>query len=351
MSGNCFGTVFKVTTFGESHGEFIGLVIDGVPSRIPLDIQSIQDQLDRRRPGFTDLSTRRKEADRVVVASGLMEGETTGTPLCMVIANTDSRSEDYEYLREVFRPGHADYTWQKKYGIRDWRGGGRASGRETAARVAAGAVARQVMRPLGVEILGHSLEIGGITARAFDYGTIEQNEVRCADAARVAERIEAIETARRDGYSVGGLVEVRANGVPSGWGEPVFDKLDARLAQGLMSIGAVKGVEVGDGFTLTRMRGSEANDEITPDGFASNHAGGILGGVSNGEEIVARVAVKPTPSILKPQCTVDAAGNPTVVSIAGRHDPCIVPRLVPVAEAMVALVLVDAYLMQQARAV
>lgn len=344
MFANTFGNHFRITTFGESHGPSVGVIIDGVPPRLALNFESIQNQLNRRRPGQSKVSSSRQEADRVAVLSGMMDGMTTGAPLCMVIANTDARAEDYESMKDVFRPGHADLSWFMKYGIRDWRGGGRASGRETSARVAAGAVARQVMSPVGVTIQGHTLEICGVFARDINLDTAEDNEVRCADAEQAGAMIEAIEAAQQDGDSVGGIIEVRASGVPAGWGDPVFGKLDAQLAAGMMSIGAVKGVEIGDGFMITRMRGSEANDEITPEGFSSNHAGGILGGVSSGEDIVVRVAVKPTPSISKPQCTVDSSGNPTIVSIAGRHDPCIVPRLVPVAEAMAALVLADAYL-------
>jgi chorismate synthase len=348
VHSNSFGRIFRVTTFGESHGPAIGAVIDGVPPRIALDLAAVQAQMDRRRPGQAPASSTRQEPDRVQVLSGLFEGQTTGAPLCLLIANEDARPDAYASLKDLFRPGHADLSWHKKYGIRDWRGGGRASGRETASRVAAGAVARQVLEPEGVRILGHVIEIAGVRASSFDPDQIDRNPVRCADPSAIEAMSEAIAAARRDDDSVGGIVEVRASGVPAGWGDPVFGKLDALLAAALMSIGAVKGVEIGDGFELARLRGSEANDPITPQGFSSNRAGGVLGGVSSGAEIIVRLAVKPTPSIVKEQQTIDRAGDPARVSTPGRHDPCIAPRLVPAAEAMVALVLVDAMLLQRA---
>jgi chorismate synthase len=348
MHSNSFGRIFRVTTFGESHGPAVGAVIDGVLPRLALDLEAVQAQLDRRRPGQAPTASARQEPDRVQVVSGLFEGQTTGAPLCLLIANEDASPDAYASLKNLFRPGHADLSWHEKYGIRDWRGGGRASGRETAARVAAGAVAQQVLEPEGVRILGHVIEIAGVRAGSFDPEQIEQNTVRCADPSAAETMSEAIAAAKQDGDSVGGIVEVRASGVPAGWGDPVFGKLDALLAGALMSIGAVKGVELGDGFELTRLRGSEANDPITPQGFSTNRAGGVLGGISNGAEIIIRLAVKPTPSIAKEQQTIDRAGNSARVSTRGRHDPCIAPRLVPVAEAMVALVLVDAMLLQRA---
>jgi chorismate synthase len=349
MSWNIFGRHLRIVTFGESHGPAVGVVLDGLPPRLHLDLAAIQSELDRRRPGTTATSSPRQEADRLQVLAGLFEEQTTGAPLCLVIANQDARPEDYAALADRFRPGHADFTTWKKYGIRDWRGGGRASGRETAARVAAGAVARQLLAPLGVRLLGHTLEVAGIRAQTFQPDHIEQNPVRCADPVASPAMASAIEAAARDGDSVGGVVEVRATGVPAGWGDPVFGKLDALLAGALMGIGAVKGVEVGDGFDLARQRGSEANDPLLAGHrFAANRAGGVLGGISTGEELVVRCAVKPTPSIRRPQQTVDLSGQPTTLSITGRHDPCIAPRLVPVAEAMVALVLADAYLCQRA---
>jgi chorismate synthase len=347
MSSNTFGRYFRITTFGESHGPAVGVVIDGIPPRFSVDLGEVQVQLDRRRPGQSRLSSPRKEEDRARALSGLFEGRTTGAPVCLILPNEDARPEAYEELKHLFRPGHADYTYYKKYGVRDYRGGGRSSGRETAARVAAGSVARQILARLGVTLLGHVVEIAGIRACSFDPQVIEENLVRCADARAAASMEKAIETARDEADSVGGVVEVRARGVPAGWGDPVFGKLDALLAGALMGIGAVKGVEIGDGFELVRQRGSRANDAILPHGFASNHAGGILGGISTGAEIVVRAAVKPTPSIGQPQTTVDEDGNPTTLRIQGRHDPCIVPRLVPVAEAMIALVLVDAFLAQR----
>lgn len=348
MSCNSFGRFFRITTFGESHGPAIGVVIDGIPPRLTIDLDRLQSQMKRRRPGQTAISSPRHEPDEVTIVSGLLEGQTTGAPLCLMIANIDAKSEAYEPLRHVFRPGHADFTYWKKYGIRDWRGGGRSSGRETAARVAAGAIAQQILAELGVSIIGHVVELAGIRAKVFDLTAIEQNPVRCADAEAAIAMEKAINAARHDGDSVGGMVEVRASGVTAGWGDPVFGKLDAQLAAALMSIGAVKGVEIGDGFELARRRGSEANDALLPEGFATNHAGGILGGISNGADIVVRLAIKPTPSISQLQQTIDESGQPINLSITGRHDPCIAPRLVPVAEAMMAIVLVDAYLVQNA---
>ena len=348
MSSNSFGRCFRITTFGESHGPGIGVVLDGLPPRQGLDLERLQDDLDRRRPGQSELVSPRQEPDRVRVLSGLLDGQTTGAPLCLWVPNEDARPEAYEALRELFRPGHADYTYFAKYGIRDWRGGGRASGRETVARVAAGAVAKQILAPQGIRIVGHVLEIGGLRATSFDVSTIEQSPVRCADRVVGEQMALAVEAALRAGDSLGGIVEIRAEGVPAGLGDPVFGKLDALLAAALVSIGAVKGVEFGDGFALAGMRGSESNDAMLPKGFASNHAGGILGGISTGADIVLRVAVKPTPSIGREQRTVDTSGQPALLSVRGRHDPCLAPRIVPVAEAMTAIVLLDATLAQRA---
>jgi len=331
MSSNSFGALLRVTTFGESHGPAIGAVVDGLPSGLEIDEGMIQRDLDRRRPGKSPVSSPRDEPDRARILSGVFEGRTTGAPLAILIENRDADSSAYEKIKELYRPGHADFTWDKKFGLRDWRGGGRSSGRETAARVAAGAVARRLLERAGVEVNGEVAAVAGIESDA--------------------ERMEqAILDAREAGDSVGGVVEVRAAGVPAGLGEPVFDKLDARLAAALMSIGAVKGVEVGDGFALSRARGSESNDAIGEGGrFLTNRAGGVLGGISSGEEIRVRVAVKPTPSIAAEQDTVDRDGQPRKISVKGRHDPCIAPRLVPVAEAMVCLVLADAMLQHRAR--
>ncbi|WP_342677696.1 chorismate synthase [Methanofollis sp. UBA420] len=324
---NTFGRFFRVTTFGESHGPAIGAVIDGVPPGLPLSAGDIQPMLDRRRPGGP-LASPRKEPDAVEILSGVFEGRTAGTPLALLIRNRDVRSGDYDALRDAFRPGHADYTYLRKYGLRDHRGGGRSSGRETAARVAAGAVAVLVLKTHGIAVAGSVREVHGKT----DPAEMEA-EVRSAAAA---------------GDSVGGIVEVRASGVPPGLGSPVFCKLDAAIAGAMMGIGAVKGVEIGEGFAAARLYGSENNDAMDASGFLSNHAGGVLGGISTGQEIVVCLAVKPTPSIALPQRTVDIRGEEREIVIAGRHDPCIAFRLVPVAEAMLALVLVDAVLEQAA---
>jgi chorismate synthase len=347
VASNSFGKHFRITTFGESHGPAIGVIVDGVPPLLDLDLEAVQRELDRRKPGQSDLTTPRAEGDRVEVMSGVFEGKTTGAPLCLQIRNKDARPGAYDHLQKTFRPGHADYTLIQKYGIRDHRGGGRSSGRETATRVAAGAIAKQLLAPLGVSVFAHVAEVGGICAERFDSDVIETNPVRCADEKAAEEMAKAIAEARDAGDSLGAVVEVRALGVPAGWGDPTFDKLDARLAFALMTIGAIKGVEIGAGFGLAKVRGSQSNDEITPDGFATNRAGGILGGISSGEEIVARIAVKPTSSIKKTQQTIDTDGKAQELSVKGRHDPCIAPRVVPVAEAMVALVLVDAWLAQR----
>jgi chorismate synthase len=323
---NTFGRNFRCTTFGESHGKAVGVVVDGCPPGISLTEADIQPYLDRRRPGKSPLESGRQEADRVEVLSGTFEGRTTGAPIALVVGNSDVRSEDYDALRDVFRPGHADYAYQAKYGLRDHRGGGRSSGRETLARVAAGAVAMRCLAPSGITIRGRIVEVHGATE---------------------PDAMEAeIRAARDAGDSVGGVVEVTAAGCPAGLGDPVFGKLDAAIAGAMMGIGAVKGVEIGEGFGVARLFGSEMNDPIGKTGFESNHAGGILGGISTGQEIVVRLAVKPTPSIRRVQRTVDVAGAEREISVGGRHDPCIVPRLVPVAECMMALVIIDAMLEQ-----
>lgn len=348
MSWNAFGEALRITTFGESHGPAVGVVVDGVMPGLEVDLAEIQRELDRRRPGRSVHSSPRKEADRVHVLSGLFEGRTTGSPICLVVYNEGADPSAYDRIRDLFRPGHADLTFLRKYGVRDHRGGGRSSGRETLARVAAGALAKKLLATRGVSVLGFVREVAGVPIAAFDEEALAASELRCPDPAAEPEMAAAIAAAKASGDSVGGVVEVRARGVPAGLGDPVFFKLDARLAAALMGIGAVKGVEVGDGFGLARLRGSEANDPITPQGFASNRHGGVLGGISSGAEIVVRVAVKPTPSIAQPQQTVDVHGRPAEIRVGGRHDPCICPRLVPVAEAMVALVLADAMLIQRA---
>jgi chorismate synthase len=350
MTGNSFGTLFRVTTWGESHGAAIGVVVDGCPAGIELSPRVIQHELDRRKPGVSELTTERKETDVVHILSGVLDGKTLGTPISMLVWNKDADSSPYEPLKDIARPGHADFVYQTKYGIRDHRGGGRASGRETAARVAAGALAKKILAARGVHILGHVVEVGGIRAREVKFEEIarnaERNAVRCADVDAAMRMEELIKETKAEGDSVGGIVEVLASGVPAGLGEPVFDKLDAELAKALMSVGAVKGIEIGAGFEAARMKGSEMNDEfILKEGVIrtiTNNAGGILGGISTGEPIRCRIAVKPTASISKPQRSVDMAKMKAVeLRITGRHDPCICPRIVPVAEAMVALVLVD----------
>ena len=340
MAGNTFGRLFQVTTWGESHGTALGAVIDGCPPGIPLSEEAIQLDLDRRKPGGP-LSSPRKEPDTVQILSGIFEGTTTGTPISLVIFNRDARSRDYAETAKLFRPGHADRVYLQKYGIRDWRGGGRSSGRETAARVAAGAVARMFLSSLGISVTAYTVALGGVWSKTFDPEEIERNPLRCPDAESAREMEKRLMQIRETGDSVGGIVEVRATGCPPGLGEPVFDKLDARLAGALMSIGAVKGVEIGSGFAAAGMLGSENNDPITPEGYSSNHAGGILGGISNGMAIVARVAVKPIPSISREQETVTAAGEPTTIRVGGRHDPSAIPRIIPVCEAMTLLTLAD----------
>ena len=344
MSGNTVGHLFRVTTFGESHGPGLGVIIDGVPAGLRLDPEQIQHDLDRRRPGQSKVSTMRKEADEVEILSGVMDGVTTGTALAMLIRNTDQRSRDYGNLATCFRPGHADYGYFKKYGIRDYRGGGRSSGRETAMRVAAGSVAKQLLAHYGVTIQAYTLRLGGVDAAKVDLAAVESNIVRSADPDAAEAMIAAIRAAQAEMDSVGGIIECRADGVPAGLGEPVFDKLDALIAHAVLSIGGIKGIEFGSGFAAADLRGSVNNDPITPDGFTSNHAGGIIGGISNGNTILLRAAMKPTSSIAKEQKTIDEAGSAVTISVHGRHDPCLVPRAVPVVEAMTALVLIDALL-------
>ena len=324
---NTFGKNFTITSFGESHGKALGVVVDGCPAGMELSEVDIQPILDRRRPGKSPLESGRAEYDRVEILSGTFEGKTTGAPVALLVKNEDFKSEDYESLREVFRPGHADFTYFEKYGIRDHRGGGRSSGRETVARVAAGAVAMKILSEMGITITGRILEVHGKTS---------QKDIE-----------KEILSAKESGDSVGGIAEITAKGCPIGLGDPVFGKLDAQIAGSMMGIGAVKGVEIGDGFESAKRFGSENNDAMTQDGFATNHAGGMLGGISTGQDIVVRIAVKPTPSIAKTQQTRDIHGNEVEISVKGRHDPCIVPRIVPVAEAMLALVILDSLLEQK----
>lgn len=344
MTGNSFGKAFKITTFGESHGKGIGTVIDGCPSGIPLSDKDFVKEMARRRPGRTSIDTPRAETDRVEILSGVFEGLTTGTPIALFVHNHDVRSEPYEILQELFRPGHADYTYFKKYGHFDFRGGGRSSARETAARVAAGVVARKVLAPLEMRITAYTLEMGGVRAEDIDLEACNTNPFYCPDEVAAHKMREVISKAKEEGDSVGGIVEVRVKGCPVGLGEPVFDKLSADLAKAVMSVGAVKGVEIGAGFKAARLKGSENNDPITPTGFKTNHAGGILGGISNGDDIMLRVAVKPIPSIMKDQETVDREDRPARLKLQGRFDTSAVPRIVTVLEAMVAIVLADHYL-------
>jgi chorismate synthase len=348
MGGNSFGTLFRITTWGESHGEALGVVIDGCPPRVELSNEDIQKELDQRKPGRGKGSSPRKERDRVEILSGVFEGKTTGTPISLLIRNEDVDSGPYEEWKDVFRPGQADFTYQAKYGIRDYRGGGRASARETVGRVAAGAVAKKVLEKEKIEIIGYTLELGGIRAEKVDYEEIEKNALRCPDRDALITMEKKIEEVKNQGDSLGGIVEILVRGCPRGLGEPVFDKLEADLAKALMSIGAVRGVEVGAGFRVVRMLGSQCNDPIGPKGFEKNDAGGILGGISNGEDIMLRVAVKPIPSISLEQRTVDQAMQPVSLKIKGRHDISAIPRINPVCEAMVAIVLVDHLLRQKA---
>jgi chorismate synthase len=348
MGGNSFGTLFRIITWGESHGEALGVVIDGCPARIDLSNEDIQKELDRRKPGKGKGSSPRKESDRVEILSGIFEGKTTGTPISLLIRNEDVDSGSYEEWKEVFRPGHADFTYQAKYGIRDYRGGGRASARETIGRVAAGAVAKKILRKEKVEIIAYTLELGGIRAGKIDYKEIERNILRCPDRKAAAAMGMKIEETKARGDTLGGIVEILVRGCPPGLGEPVFDKLEADLAKAVMSIGAVRGVEIGAGFGVTRMLGSQSNDPLGPEGFKKNDAGGILGGISNGADIVLRAAVKPIPSISLEQRTVNQVMRPVSLRIKGRHDISAIPRINPVCEAMVAIVLVDHWLRQKA---
>ncbi len=343
---NTYGEIIHCTTFGESHGRAIGVVLDGVRPGVPFDSAEIQEQLDRRRPGQSKVVTQRREADAVEVLSGVYEGKTTGAPLAMIIYNQDQRSRNYDDLKDLFRPGHGDFTFYRKYGWRDHRGGGRQSGRETATRVAAGAFARQTLDKLDVRIVAHAVEIAGIRANRCEHDFIEKNPVRCADPDAAPLMEEAILNARSRKDSVGGVIQLEVYGLPPGLGDPVFGKLDARLCSAIMTIGAVKGVEVGDGFGIARLSGSEANDQMDENGFKSNHHGGILGGISSGAPVIMRVAVKPTASIATKQDTITVGGENCTVEVRGRHDPCIVVRAVPVVENMAAFVLLDAFEMQ-----
>jgi chorismate synthase len=342
VSGNTYGRLFCVTSFGESHGPAIGCVIDGCPPGLPLSEAVIQPDLDRRRPGTSRHTTQRREEDRVRILSGVFEGVTTGTPIALLIENTDARSQDYGKIANLFRPGHADYSYQQKYGVRDHRGGGRSSARETASRVAAGAVARAYLYArYGIVVRGYLSQLGPYKAAAVDWDAVTENAFFCPDRSLVPELEAYMDALRRTGDSIGAEVTVVAQNVPPGIGEPIFDRLDADIAHAMMSINAVKGVEIGDGFAVVTARGSESRDEMTPDGFLSNHAGGILGGISSGQDIVVRLALKPTASIRIPGRTVDREGAAAEVVTTGRHDPCVGIRATPIAEAMLCLTLMD----------
>ncbi|PMR73879.1 chorismate synthase [Billgrantia endophytica] len=349
MSGNTFGKLFTVTTFGESHGPALGAIVDGCPPGLPLAEADLQHDLDRRRPGTSRHTTQRREPDRVRILSGVFEGVTTGTSIGLLIENTDQRSKDYSNIKDQFRPAHADYTYHHKYGVRDYRGGGRSSARETAMRVAAGAIAKRYLATRGIRVRGYMSQLGPIEIAFKSWEGVNDNPFFCPDPGRVAELETYMDELRRDQDSVGAKITVVADGLPPGLGEPVFDRLDAELAHGLMSINAVKGVEIGDGFAAVSQRGSEHRDEMAPEGFLSNHAGGVLGGISSGQPLIAHLALKPTSSITTPGRSIDRHGNPVDVVTKGRHDPCVGIRATPIAEAMMALTLMDHLLRHRAQ--
>lgn len=354
MASNSFGNIFRFTTWGESHGEAIGCVVDGVPSLIELSEADIQPFLDKRKPGQNKFTTQRGESDTVKILSGVFEGKTTGTPISLMIVNEDQKSKDYGEIKDKYRPGHADYTYDAKYGIRDYRGGGRSSARETAMRVAAGAIARKIIAQHGITVKGYMVKIGAepyVPRETYDLAEVENNPFWCPNAEHAARWEQVLDTARKDGSSLGAVIEVVAQGVPAGLGDPIYEKLDARLAFAMMSINAVKAVEIGAGFEAASLRGEENADRIRSHGdsveFLSNHAGGILGGISSGQPVVVRFAVKPTSSILTPVETITKTGENTEIVTKGRHDPCVGIRAVPVGEAMMVCVLADALLMQK----
>ena len=348
MAGNSFGTLFRVTTFGESHGKALGAVIDGCPPGLTLNEAYIQEELDKRRPGKGKGETPRRERDRVEILSGVFEGLTTGTPIALIIYNEDPQSSAYESLREVFRPGHADFTYYMKYGIRDHRGGGRASGRETVARVAAGAVAKRLLEEYGIEVHAYTINLGGIEAKERDLNFVYQNRLFAPDPEAYEKMLQKIEETAKEGDTLGGIVEILAKNVPVGLGEPVFDKLSADLAKAIFSVGAVKGFEMGAGFKVAYLKGSQNNDPITKKGFTKNDAGGTLGGISSGQDLIIRVAVKPIPSHRLPQKTINLHKEEVEIQISGRHDLSAIPRIVPVLSAMTRIVLADHLLRQLA---
>ena len=350
MSGNTIGKLFTVTSFGESHGPALGCIVDGCPPGMALAEADLQNDLDRRKPGTSRHTTQRREADEVRILSGVFEGKTTGTPIGLIIENTDQRSKDYSKIAETFRPGHADYTYQQKYGFRDYRGGGRSSARETAMRVAAGGIAKKYLREIaGIEIRGYLSQLGPIKIETVDWSIIDSNPFFCPDADKVPLMEKYMDALRKEGESIGARIEVVATDVPPGLGEPIFDRLDADLAHALMSINAVKGVEIGGGFDCINTKGTQFRDEITPDGFLSNHAGGILGGISSGQPITASIALKPTSSLRLPGRSINIHGEAVEVITEGRHDPCVGIRATPIAEAMMAIVLMDHYLRHRAQ--
>ncbi|MBF0479761.1 MAG: chorismate synthase [Candidatus Omnitrophica bacterium] len=352
MASNSFGNIFKITTFGESHGVGIGVVIDGIPPNLVIKETDIQHDLDRRKPGQSAVTTPRQEADKVEILSGVFEGKSTGAPIALLVRNSDQRTSDYDKIKGLFRPGHADYTTFTKYGIRDHRGGGRASGRETIGRVAAGAIAKKILEEKQINIAAYTLAIGDIVAKTKDFNFIEKNPVRTVDPEIVDAMVQKIEFVKAQNDSIGGIIETVVSHCPAGLGDPIFEKLNANLAYAMLSIGGIRGIEFGEGFAASRMTGSQHNDKFYMDGknvrTLTNHAGGILGGMSNGENIIFRLAVKPTSSIAQRQATVNKEGKDIFCDIGGRHDPCLCPRMVPVVEAMTAIVLVDALMAQQA---
>lgn len=350
MAGNSIGQIFKVTTFGESHGKALGCIVDGCPPGMQLTEADMQHDLDRRRPGRTRHTTMRQEADQVEILSGVFEGQTTGTSIGLLIKNKDQRSKDYSDIQDKYRPGHADYTYDKKYGIRDYRGGGRSSARETAMRVAAGAIAKKYLKEqFGIEIRAYLSQMGDVAIESVDMDEIENNDFFCPDASKIEAMDALMRELKKEGDSIGAKVSVIAQQVPVGLGEPVFDRLDAELAHSLMSINAVKGVEIGDGFDVAEQKGSQHRDAMSPEGFESNRAGGILGGISSGQDIIAHIALKPTSSITVPGKTINRAGEATEIITKGRHDPCVGIRAVPIAEAMMAITLMDHLLRNKAQ--
>lgn len=350
MSGNTIGKLFTVTSFGESHGPALGCIVDGCPPGMALTEADIQHDLDRRKPGTSRHTTQRREADEVRILSGVFEGKTTGTPIGLLIENTDQRSKDYSKIADSFRPGHADYTYQQKYGFRDYRGGGRSSARETAMRVAAGGIAKKYLKEqAGIEIRGYLSQLGPIKIEKLDWAVIDSNPFFCPDADKIDEMESYMDALRKEGESIGARIEVEAFNVPPGLGEPIFDRLDADLAHALMSINAVKGVEIGGGFACVDTKGTQFRDEMTPDGFLSNHAGGILGGISSGQNITASIALKPTSSLRLPGRSINSYGEAIEVITEGRHDPCVGIRATPIAEAMMAIILMDHFLRHRAQ--